>query len=1058
MTVGTDLDRALDLFGEFVDLTPSARAQRLRALAQADPVAAHEVRELFRFHETQDAFLDPALLRSAFQGIADRPLTEGMRFAGCTVLGQIGAGGSSVVYLAEQDRPRRRVAIKLLTAARSDAELRSRLEREADLIGRLGHPHIAQIYQAGVDDVGDGDRAYLVLEYVDGSPIDAFARQLADDRARVRLVATVCDAIRHAHSAGVVHLDLKPANILVRGDGTVKVLDFGVGRTLDAGDPMAPLGLTLGYAAPEQVHPQSLPDVRTDVYALGVLLFELLSSQRPLHLDALALPEAIRAIGATPRRPLLEVRPDLDADLASVVDRCLRLRPADRYHSVSELAGDLQRWLADLPVSSRQDTAFQAARRALRRGRRIVATVLAVTAGLLVATIFALRAADRNHDLSLAERRARSEADAMRSLAEQESAGLRSALYVGAIGHADAALAVGDGARARQILEQCAPERRGWEWHWLHRGADRSLAVANPLPSGGIALALSPDRARLLALHLTGRMALLDATTLREIRSLTLPDLALHAAFAPSGDRVYIARPHARLLVLNAASLDPVDTLDWTGSGPLALDPKGHRLAFASAQPTEANGQAIGNPIHLAIIGLAASQGPVVEVHLPSTPTCLAWHPSGEGLIAGLTDGSVALIHALTGTTRLLTASAPEAVRAIALSERGDRLAAVANDRSLRTWLYPSGEPELFERPLPNKLSAVAWSNRDHELVVAGTDTALARIDAHTGTTLQLLPGHADTVVALHALPGSRVASAARDGTVRLWDATGATDHGREARVDDLPDDTVVLGETAIVLLRNGQARCIPLSADAPPTSNQLSQGRFAGLVRLDADSALLADAQGHLFITRSDGSFRHLGATGLQAVTAVGIDRSRRVLLGDRDGHVHRLRSPLGDALDPTLHDRVGTLAAEITALATLGDFAFAGSMSGELARIEPDGSLRVTSVGTIPLWCILPDHDRGRLIISSDDGMLRWLDPQSLAILDQADANRGPIYALALSADRSRLFVGGWDNNVRVIDPATRQTLLIMRAHRYAVISLDVGANGRLVTASNGREVRVW
>src|SRR5262245_21393750 len=246
----------------------------------------------------------------------------------------LGEGGMGAVYEAEQDNPRRPVALKVIRPGLVSPALLKRFSQEAHILGRLRHPGIAQIYEAGV--AADG-QPFFALEFIRGLPLDEYARgRSLDPAARLELVARVCDAVQHAHEQGVVHRDLKSANVLVEETGQPRVLDFGVARAADADlltstahTRTGQLVGTLAYMSPEQVAagPQAL-DGRSDVYALGVILYELLAGRPPYPLGHLPLPEAARTIREREPSRLGSIDARLRGDVETIVAKALEKEPA----------------------------------------------------------------------------------------------------------------------------------------------------------------------------------------------------------------------------------------------------------------------------------------------------------------------------------------------------------------------------------------------------------------------------------------------------------------------------------------------------------------------------------------------------------------------------------------------------------------------------------------------------------------------------------------------------------------------------------------------------------
>jgi serine/threonine protein kinase len=282
----------------------------------------------------------------------DGPLQAGTKLGNFLVLHALGSGGMGVVYAAQQDRPRRTVAIKVLRRGFRHPEILRRFEQEAEMLGRLQHAGIAQVYSFAA---GDRDTpAHLVMEMVSGPPITDYVRAhglTIDDR--VELFIKLADAVQHAHDRGIIHRDLKPANVLIAEGGQPKVLDFGIARasggdlqriTVQTGHGQ--LMGTLAYMSPEQLRGRPTEvDARTDVYALGVMLYRLLAERMPFDVNNLPWPEAIQHMLSADPAPLSSVDEQLAGRLDAIVS-CAMARDAEaRYQTAADLAVDLRRFL-----------------------------------------------------------------------------------------------------------------------------------------------------------------------------------------------------------------------------------------------------------------------------------------------------------------------------------------------------------------------------------------------------------------------------------------------------------------------------------------------------------------------------------------------------------------------------------------------------------------------------------------------------------------------------------------------------------------------------------------
>lgn len=411
-------------------LDEAARTPWLIALEERDPALAAQLRLLLEQHRelVEQAFLEHG------PTMPDPPAEAGEAIGPYRLVEPIGFGGMGTVWLAERSDGRfeRRVAVKFPNVSLS-GHAEQRFRREGSIVGRLAHPHIAQLIDAGLTSAG---RPFLVLEHVEGEPIDRYcdARSLGI-RPRIRLFLDVLGAVAHAHANLVVHRDLKPSNVFVTDEGSVKLLDFGVAKLLedDSAGTVATMltreagvALTPEFAAPEQLTGGPVT-IATDVYALGILLYGLLCGRHPAGIQPATPAEWIQAVVAreatrpsenlraatddttllaannrntTPPRLQRRLRGDLD----TIVLKALKKDPAERYGSVSAFAEDLRRHLAHIPIGARPDTALYTATRFVRRNRTLVSlasvAILAVLAGV-VATLVQARSAGIERDFAL---------------------------------------------------------------------------------------------------------------------------------------------------------------------------------------------------------------------------------------------------------------------------------------------------------------------------------------------------------------------------------------------------------------------------------------------------------------------------------------------------------------------------------------------------------------------------------------------------------------------------------------------------------------------------------
>ncbi|NNE43581.1 MAG: serine/threonine protein kinase, partial [Gemmatimonadetes bacterium] len=304
------------------------------------------------------------------------------------------------VYEARQDQPRRSVALKVIRGGLFSAEQLRRFEIEAEVLGRLQHPGIAQIYEARTAETGSGARQpFFAMELIRGLPLTRYCdRNSLGVPERLRLLADVCDAVQHAHQRGVIHRDLKPANILVDETGQPKILDFGVARATDEDVRNATVQTdvgqivgTLPYMSPEQAagDPAAL-DTRSDVYALGVIGYELLTGRLPHDLSTRSLPEAVRVIQYDEPASLGGHDGAFRGDVETIFAKALEKDRDRRYASASGLEADLRSFLEDRPISARPPSRIYTLRKFARRNRGLVAGASAVFVALVVGLLFSV--------------------------------------------------------------------------------------------------------------------------------------------------------------------------------------------------------------------------------------------------------------------------------------------------------------------------------------------------------------------------------------------------------------------------------------------------------------------------------------------------------------------------------------------------------------------------------------------------------------------------------------------------------------------------------------------
>jgi tetratricopeptide (TPR) repeat protein/tRNA A-37 threonylcarbamoyl transferase component Bud32 len=372
-----------DLFYAAADLPPKRRTDYLREACKGDESLMRHVEDLIASEREAEGFLDGALRESASHIIGVR-INE--RLGPYRITGELGQGGMGHVYLAERDDQQfhKQVALKLIRSNGAPARLVERFRAERQILATLEHPNIARLLDGGTS----GESPYLVMEYVDGEPIDRYCQRHAlSIRDRLQLFRSVCEAVAYAHRSLIIHRDIKPSNILVTADGVPKLLDFGIAKLVK--DDAVPDGLTRplerlmtpAYASPEVVRGERVTTT-ADVYSLGALLYELLTERAPFHLSSSQAAEVERVICVEepPKPGALDRR--LRGDLENMIGMAMHKEAVRRYASVEQLIADIDRYLTGYPVAARKERLYRSAK-FLRRNRTALAAGVVAAAGIV---------------------------------------------------------------------------------------------------------------------------------------------------------------------------------------------------------------------------------------------------------------------------------------------------------------------------------------------------------------------------------------------------------------------------------------------------------------------------------------------------------------------------------------------------------------------------------------------------------------------------------------------------------------------------------------------------
>jgi WD40 repeat protein len=975
---------------------------------------------------------------------------EAIHVPGYEVIQELGRGGMGVVYQAREVELDRLVALKMVLAGAYAGEAeRARFHTEAEAVARLQHPHIVQIYAIGACQ----GLPYFALEFcgggslaqkLDGTPWPpAKAASLLEQLAR---------AVHAAHQRHIIHRDLKPANVLLTSDGTPKVTDFGLAKKLDAAEGPTRSGAIMGtpaYMAPEQAGGQSKAiGPAADVYALGAILYELLTGRPPFR-AATDLDTILQVVSDEPVPPTRLVR-TVPRDLETICLKCLQKEPAKRYATAADLAEDVRRFSAGEPIAARP---VGPVGRLLRWRRRnpVVAGLAEVIGFLLLVGLggitwaYGMVLAERNlaHQAERIALNHAEEARRQRDVAERN-------LYFADIHLADQAWESGDVGLVEEILRRHTPREtanvRGWEWGYL-QALCRQTRVLRGSPNPIDAVSWSPDGKR-LATSAWGTLKLWDAATGQEIQTLN----GSRVSWSPNGKWLAVERGRYDVHLIDAATGRHVREFGsrhghWITH--LRWSPDSGRVATASYDGTSKVWDAATGREITTFRGHLDRVGDV------------SWNPDGKRLASGSTDGRVKIWEAATG--KILSVPQPGGwqVYAIAWDPDGRRLVWGGFTGELKVWDVQAGALLHTLKGHKADIAQIAWSPDGRRIASASSDGAAILWDAATGQPARTLRGHTAGLSALSwSRDGRHLATGSMDRTARIW-TLGDGPATRTLRGHQ--------GEVRAVDWSPDGRRLISTSFDESLRVWDVATGENYRTIRRPVEKAAWSPDGREFAATHPNAILIRDAATG-----------ERRALLDGHRGVVLAARwSPDGNALASAGSDRTVRVWDAASGREIVSLTAHAGWI--ESVSWSPDGR-RLASAGqdgTVKVWkafekeqrpIVLTGHqgivfaaewspDGDLLASAGADGTVRLWETATFRAMQVLRGHSGAVCSICWSPDGRRLASGSADGTIKIWDRDSGQEALSLRGHAARVWFVAWSRDGtRLASASGDGTVRIW